>query len=221
MEFIHFLSEEYSKRGLTNETDRCVAIYGLMAGIARAKECQSRYGIFERYLHRNILWQRSDGKMKRIMYETPMVPSWSWMAYDGGIQFMDIHFSSVTWNDNVRFSNWTDKLQLEKHKYALVADVCIFRNCDLEQGDTSYTIVDSSKAERGQIQYDIEASEDLHTERCIVVGKGSLGYKILKNWKYYILVVRQSTVAGEYMRVGAGWIQNDYVVRHKLNVRVV
>jgi hypothetical protein len=221
MEFIHFLSEEYSKRGLTNETDRCVAIYGLMARIARARECQSRYGIFKDYLHRNILWQRSDGKMKRIMYETPMVPSWSWMAYNGGIQFMEIPYAKVDWNENIRFNNWIDKLRFEKHKYALVADICVFRDCGLEQRDTNYTIVDSSKAERGQIRYDVEASEDLHAERCVVVGKESQRYQTLTNWKYYILVVRQSSVDGEYRRVGAGWIQKDYIARHKLNVRVV
>lgn len=87
MEFIYFLSEGYSKRGLTDGTDRCVAISGLEARIARAIGCESRYGIFQRYLHRNLLWQRSDGKKtKRIGYETSIVPSWSWMAYDGGIR---------------------------------------------------------------------------------------------------------------------------------------
>jgi hypothetical protein len=73
--FIHFLSKEYSKRGLTNKTDRCVAISGLEARIARAIGCQSKYGIFWQYLHRNLLWQRSEEKMKRIEYDTLMVPS--------------------------------------------------------------------------------------------------------------------------------------------------
>jgi hypothetical protein len=39
IEFIHFLSEEYSKRGLTKKTNRCVAISGLEDRIARAKRC--------------------------------------------------------------------------------------------------------------------------------------------------------------------------------------
>jgi hypothetical protein len=210
MEFIQAPSEDYSRRGLAVETDRCVAISGLVARIARVRGCQSRYGIFEEYLHRNLLWLRSDEKVKRIGYTTQIVPSWSWMAYDGSIKFMEIPFNCLDWNVELRFN--------KKGKDALVTNVGVFRNCSLEQRDTSYAILDSSKAERGWIQYDIEASEDLQAERCVVVGRAS---QWLRNKKYYILVVRPTSVDGEYTRVGVGWIQSDYVVRQRLNVRVV
>ena len=210
MEFIQVLSEDYSRRGLAVETDRCVAISGLVARIARARRCQSRYGIFEGYLHRNLLWMRSDEKVKRIKYTTQIVPSWSWMAYDGSIKFMEFSFGCVEWNVELRFN--------KKGKDALVTNVGVFRKCSLEQRDTSYAILDSSKAERGWIQYNIEASEDLQAERCVVVGRES---QWLRNKKYYILVVRPTSVDGEYTRVGVGWIQSDYVVRQRLNVRVV
>src|SRR4051794_39540030 len=90
MEFIHFLFENYSKRWLTVKTDRCVAASGLEARIARTLDCKSRRGIFETFLHRNLLWQASDIKMEKIVYEARHVPSWSWMAYNGGIQFIKI-----------------------------------------------------------------------------------------------------------------------------------
>ena len=35
----------------------------------------------------------------------------------------------------------------------------------------------------------------------------------LRDKKYYILVVRPTSVDGEYTRIGVGWIQSDYVVR--------
>ncbi|KAF2178434.1 HET-domain-containing protein [Zopfia rhizophila CBS 207.26] len=221
MEFIHFLFENYSERDLTKETDRCVAISGLEASIARARGCRSRYGIFREYLHRNLLWQRPDGKKtQRIGYEPGSVPSWSWMAYGGGIQFMDILFGDVDWNNELRFNK---KPKMEG-RHALVTDIGAFRNCSLEQRDTSYAILDldSNKAERGWIQYDIETSEDLHAERCVVVGrKYHWVERGLSNTKYYILVVRPTSVDAEYRRVGVGWIQSDYVVRERLNVRVV
>jgi hypothetical protein len=99
----------------------------------------------------------------------------------------------------------------------LVTDVCVFRNCGLEQRDTSYAILDSSKAERGKIRYNVEASEDLHAERCVVVRRK---HKVEDNEfkdsdeikdedddisgveEYYILVVRLTSVDGEYRRVG-------------------
>ena len=224
IEFIHFLFENYSKRNLTEETDRCVAISGLEASIARAIGCQSRHGIFREYLHRNLLWQRSDGeKTQRIGYKPGIVPSWSWMAYGGGIQFMDIPFGHVGWNIKLQFNKERKhvfNIFKRKGRHALVADIGVFRNCSLEQRGISYAVLDSTEAERGRIWYDIEASGDLHTERCVVVGRNSRKDKHgPRNKKYYILVVRR--VDGEYRRVGVGWIQSDYVVRQTLNVLVV
>ena len=132
---------------------------------------------------------------------------------------MEIPFGCVDWNIKLRFNEEYEHVFFnKKEKHMLVTDVGVFRNCSLEQRDTSYAILDSSKAERGWIQYDIEASEDLQAERCVVVGRESQG---LKNKKYYILVVKPTSVDGEYTRVGVGWVQSDYVVRQRLNVRVV
>jgi len=127
---------------------------------------------------------------------------------------MDISFGDVDWNDRLRFG--------KKGKHVLVTDVGVFRNCSLEPRDISYAILDPSKAERGWIQYDIEVSEDLYAKRCVVVGRMSYEDEHrLRNKKYYILVVRLTSVDGEYRRVGVGWIQSDYVVRQRLSVRVV
>jgi hypothetical protein len=215
MEFIHFLFEDYSKRDLTEKTDRAVATSGLEARIARALRCQSRYGIFERYLHRNLLWQASDNKMERIKYPTRNVPSWSWMAYNGGIQFMDIPFGTVDWIDNLRFD--------KGRELALITDVGEFRDCTMEPDGKHYAIRDSGR-KRGWIQYDVEEDEDLFKERCVVAGKKSIKDKDgdrLDVKEYYILVVRPTSVDGEYKRVGVGLIQSDYVVRRRFNVRVI
>jgi len=39
--------------------------------------------------------------MKQIGYKTLIVLSWSWIAYNRGIQFMDIPFSDVDWIKNL------------------------------------------------------------------------------------------------------------------------
>ena len=227
IEFIYFLFEDYSKRDLTERTDRSVAISGLEARITGALKCRSGYGIFQRYLHRNLLWQRSDNKMERIVYKNQNVPSWSWMAYNGGIQFMDIPFGTVDWIDNLRFD--------KGRELVLITDVGEFRDCTMEPDGKYYAILDFGRRKRGWIQYDAEEDEDLFKERCVVVGKKSIedsedgdsedmdsedGDR-LDVKEYYILVVRPTSLDSEYKRVGVGLIQSDYVVRQRLNVRVV
>ena len=215
IEFIHFIFEDYSKRHLTEETDRCVAISGLEARIAHARGCECRYGIFELYLHRNLLWQRSDGeKTQRIGYKPGIVPSWSWMAYGGGIEFMDIPFGNVYWIDKLRFD--------KECRLALTADLGAFLDCTVQPDGNQYAVLDFGGMKRGWIQYDVEESKDeesknLHKIECVVAGKKS--NKDVQ--EYYILVVRPTEVDGEYRRVGVGLIQSDYVGRQERDVRVM
>jgi len=134
---------------------------------------------------------------------------------------MDIPFGTVEWNMKLRF-NEEYMFFKRKGRHALVTNIGVFQNCSLEQRDTNYAILDSSEAERGHIQYDTKASEDLYAERCVVVGMDSYEYEHgLRSKKYYILVVRRTRVDGEYTRVGVGWIRSDYVRRQRLKVRVV
>ena len=214
MEFIHFLFEDYSKRDLTEKTDRAIATSGLEARIERTLMCQSRYGIFERYLHRNLLWQASDNKMEPIEYPTRNVPSWSWMAYNGGIQFIDIPFGTVDWIKNLQFD--------KERKPALITDIGEFRDGIMEPDGNYYAVLDFDRMKRGWIQYDVEEGEDLCNERCVVVGKrSSKDGDRLDVKEYYILVVRPTSVDGEYKRVGVGLIQSNYVVRRGFNMRVI
>jgi hypothetical protein len=215
VEFIHFLFEEYSKRSLTLAADKCIAISGLEHRIARARGCESRYGIFLAYLHRNILWQRPDKKLERIEYRKQHVPSWSWMAYKGGLEFIHIPWYDV---------DWFDKLRFDELKHVLVTDVGVFRNCSLERRDIDCAILDSRKVNIGWLRYDVEEGEDLCTERCVVVGKvrqevSEDGDKSVG--QYYILIVRPTSRDDEFTRVGVGLIQTDYVLRQRLDVRIV
>ena len=137
---------------------------------------------------------------------------------------MDIPFGEVDWNRKLRFNKEYKHIffNIFKRKggHALVTNIGVFRNCSLEQRDMSYAVLDSSRAERGRIWYDIKSGGDLHTERCVVVGRDSCKDE-RGSRKYYILVVGLTNVDGEYTRVGAGWIQSDYVARQRLSVRVV
>jgi hypothetical protein len=222
IEFIQFLSTEYSRRGLTEKTDRCTAISGLENRIAQAKKCETRFGIFQSFLPRCLLWQRTgERNTDRIGYETQSVPSWSWMAYSGSIQFMDITFGDVEWVRRLRFNRrYKYKPFNKKWKPALVTNISSFRHCSLKQSETGCAVLDSGGSERGEIQYDVETHERLDSERCVVLGRDVLE-SVAGKRNYYILVVRPTSMENEYTRVGAGWIQGDYVARQDLQVLIV
>ncbi|KAF2786010.1 HET-domain-containing protein [Melanomma pulvis-pyrius CBS 109.77] len=210
-EFIRFLIENYSERGLTKQTDRCVAMSGLHTRIARTIGCDGRYGTLETYLHRNLLWHASNLKLQKIEYKS-YVPSWSWMAYHGGIRFLDekeLPVGEVHWITSLCFDKDRDC------DHALIADVGVFKNCTMELEGSCYAVFNLSKTNRGWIRYDVEDGKNLLEEHCVVVGS-------TKNSEdYYILLVRPTTVDGEYERVGIGRVSKNCLVRTRANVRVV
>ncbi|KAK4195606.1 hypothetical protein QBC40DRAFT_343340 [Triangularia verruculosa] len=106
----------YSRLGLTNSFDRPTAINGLQARILRALKAKGGFGVFDEgeslgLLRRSLLWHRDDGsddaesgktdKLVPITFPADraisMVPSWSWMKYEGGIRYLDVGFDSVEW----------------------------------------------------------------------------------------------------------------------------
>ncbi|CAI9636429.1 unnamed protein product [Alternaria burnsii] len=212
VEFIHFLFENYSKRGLSKDTDRCVAVSGLEARIARALPCtNSRYGIFQEHLHRNLLWQASDSNMKRIMYDKDrQVPSWSWMACGGGIKFMEVAIGSVSWVNALAFD-------AERDSVALIADVGKFRYVNLKPDGDRYTVSNFFGRARGWIQYDVEGGDSGHGDHCVVIGR-TAG---IRKKHYYILVVVPAREDGEYTRIGAGMVRTGFVKRLRAGVRIV
>ena len=138
---------------------------------------------------------------------------------------MDIPFGDIDWNIKLQFNKeckYIFNIFKRKERHALVTDIGVFQNCSLEQRDIIYTILDLSKAERGQIWYDIESSGDLYTKQCVVIKRNSYRDKHgPRNKKYYILVVRLTSVDGEYTKVRVGWVQSNYIVRQRLNMQVM
>jgi hypothetical protein len=213
VEFIHFLFQDYSNRGLTEPRDRRVAASGLEARIAGALECRSNHGIFETHLHRNILWQASDKKTARIAYENNQgVPSWSWMACSGGIRFIEIDWGLVSWVHALAFD--------EHDSAALIADVGEFRHVTLERNGDRYTVSNTSGGREGWLQYDIEGSESGRKDHCVVIGRTEKNEEE-KEEHYYILVVVPTGEDGEYTRIGVGMVQSSCVKRLRAGVRIV
>jgi hypothetical protein len=220
LSFLEDLLMDYSKRALSERTDRAIALSGLAARIAKAQACEEKYGIFGLYLHRNLLWQRCDlqSTMARIEYKSRDVPSWSWMAYTGGIDFMNLDFGNLELFENLRF----DKKH-ENDKQTLITNIWEFQDChpgEMEKAGSVATrceIFDSCDAKKGWIVYDVKREADFLSERGVVVGRtGSEG-----QWEYHMLIVRQRDgKEGEYERLGVGKVQEGYLVRQAADICV-
>ena len=94
-----------------------------------------------------------DNKMEQIVYKNWNVPLWSWMAYNGGIQFINIPFGTVNWINNLWF--------YKRRKLVLITNVGEFWDCTMELDGKHYAILDFSRMKRGWIWYNIEEDKDL------------------------------------------------------------
>ncbi|TWU71178.1 hypothetical protein ED733_000708 [Metarhizium rileyi] len=170
VQLFELLFERYSNFVLTRNTDRSVAISGLERRLAQTFETEVGYGIFNRYLHRSLLWQRSgDERMRRIHYPTKKrkVPSWSWMAYEGGIQYVHVPFGAVEWNDAVHASFAGSQRDNSDHDQQL--DIGML-GIELKAPAREFRLF----GERGSLVFDEQDRRDIEHLRCIVVGRQKL-----------------------------------------------
>jgi hypothetical protein len=213
VDFLNSLFEGYSMRGLTQPTDRVTAIFGLQSRIESTLGCEGRYRVLKKNLHRNLLWQRhGTEKIERIAYNNLKALSWSWMAYRGGIKFVDVPFAisdEIRWQIELKFD--------EERNYALTGSLGKFWKCTIIRGETRHVILDYRETERGWLQFDAEDSTDLDLQKCVVVGRTGRGPQI----KYFILVVRPTATNREYERVGVGLIQKSHVSKLEDGIRIV
>lgn len=107
IQLVQHFYEAYSALALSHASDRSQAVAGLQRRIARAFGSAATYGVLWRWQERTLLWRAArPGALTPIDYRldcgsSAQPPSWSWMAYDGRITFMDIPFDGVEWMSNV------------------------------------------------------------------------------------------------------------------------
>lgn len=140
------------------------------------------------------------------------------MAYTRGIEFVvEDRFSKFDCYRNLKFA-------FEESKVFLVADLWKFVECisKEEVGGSGVTTlqetVTPSREVIGRVTYDLENGQDLSLIGCAVVGRSTVEESGHRDC--YILVLRHKS-GNEYERVGVGWVQQNYISRQKLDVRIV
>ncbi|TGO45211.1 hypothetical protein BCON_0412g00030 [Botryotinia convoluta] len=214
LSFLQSFLEDYSQRGITIPTDRAVALSGLVARIAEQLPCEVHHGIFDMFLHRTLLWRRSgQQKSKKIEYmpHNVPVPSWSWMAYEGRIEFPRDDFGAL--------DLFTDLIFIEQ---TLTTTVWEFTDPAMklkkEKDGTCYELLDSNEVKKGWV--DLDEEKELPAKRgVVVVAKHKTDQP--GNSQYFVLIVRSKESNDEYERLGIGMIQTDCGLRKKGKVRIL
>uniref|UniRef100_A0A8H7TQ80 Heterokaryon incompatibility domain-containing protein n=1 Tax=Bionectria ochroleuca TaxID=29856 RepID=A0A8H7TQ80_BIOOC len=174
---LQYIQELYSGLTLGYLTDRPKAMQGIEKRIARVFKSQARYGIYEVFFARTMLWTASvTGGLTRI---DPMggkrVPSWSWMSYAGRITYMDIPFRKVLWLENLKNPFDTDQsLELwDEHLSGVANDLVV----DAWEG-------------MAEIVFDCGFDQNnRHAWKCVLLGKEG-AVNSLKESVYYALIIR-------------------------------
>ncbi|OXV05317.1 hypothetical protein Egran_06915, partial [Elaphomyces granulatus] len=214
--FFQNIYEQYSRLDFTIVTDRSAALAGLEERLARTYETHGSFGILERFLHRSLMWQRAgDAPMTKVRYSKDRnVPSWSWMAVEGPIQYMDIPFDGVNWSEDIR-SPFKQLVGVIGSQYDIAGDIdAIARDLVLPLQGADVQVV-----------FDQPGGTQPRVLKCVVVAKEKVD-RVTDLQKYYVLLVRSiraSQGSKEYERTGVATVRRRHVSLNEgvVNVRIV
>ncbi|KAM0237420.1 hypothetical protein ACHAP5_009050 [Fusarium lateritium] len=213
---VQALYQQYSKRLFWDAQDRPIAIAGLEKKLTSEFDTHGGYGVFEAFLERGLLWKRPGGSsfLKPINFPKERnVPTWSWMAYDGLITYVEVDFDKVNWNREVSSPFATQSAAYGKWHWEAdgtnkppILGLLRVRGLNLTQSkDTLFET----------ITFDVSDAYQPAELRCVVLGKakldGFLGPVVLN---CYVVIVESSTdntLRGVFTRVGAGVLKEDQI----------
>jgi hypothetical protein len=235
IEYFQDLYRQFSRLDFTRCSDRPFAIAGLEKRLRKAFDTHGGFGIFDDgdrlhdgngLFHRSLLWKRSEeedkiredvpeGEDPVIQWLEPIdfsfknirVPTWSWMAYKGAIDYMKPDYGAAIWETKDIIPPWTQgcktPVAVVDNDVALVVVVRDFN-------------VAGNKAGECKLTYDRQRTTALHGQRaqCVVVARSKEPED--ENLKrFFMLLVAAQDVAGEkhkiYSRVGTGFMLGRFI----------
>jgi len=234
IELYQGLYERFSNLQITFPGDRPVAIKGLETRLMNTFNTAGGFGVFEIYLHRCLLWQRSGGPLKRIaVFHGPTVPSWSWMAYIGGICYLEIPYGTVAWESDV-VSPFVTGTGGDRRKpgggydaegkvpgiravaWDLASDIAVLTAGD-EQGVGRVILDEPDSEETGMRHLD-------GVLKCVVVGRSKRQLKD-EEQAHYVLIIAAATTpdssAKVWERIGVGVLTKANIALEDLGTKVL
>jgi len=151
IKYIQSLPQEYARARLSKASDKVIAIAGLSQRIERVLPSNGRFGVFEVFLPRLLLWRvsdRGDGVGGGTSNREHRIPSWSWMMHDR-IEFFPEEHIRVLKRGTITFGSLTSDSAQELH-----APVRRLLQCKIVQQSGCYGISDSNNNNLGELWFD-------------------------------------------------------------------
>jgi hypothetical protein len=179
-------------------------------------------GVTRGLLRRSLLWRRGidTPSLERIHFPSEslvsVVPSWSWMAYAGGIDYLQPDFGNFEWEDlqspwSPNAPNNISSTDPHTANIALIATARVFDRGVALQGE-------------GELIFDTPGGSSRPKNLCVVLGKAK-GSPSLETQRHYVLLVeatRNRDRDGEvlYERVGTGYLPGKCISQNGSSVRI-
>jgi hypothetical protein len=204
------LYTNFCRLQFSHVTDKPFAISGLEQRLTDRFEDVSGAGIFGKHKGRCLLWRRAEGvaSLKPIEFgigkpRTQKPPSWSFIAHEGGIEYIDVPGHTVDWDiPGLRLTGTPGNSWL----YAEQPSTFDADAFDFETDPESKVVYDMPGDPRG-------------ADKCVKIGKSGEAF-------FYILVVRPAPGAqtrdgrAPYKRAGAGYIPTSWLKNEAKAVKV-
>jgi hypothetical protein len=211
--------ERYSRLRFSYDVDRPRAFQPLEKLLLQALGSEGGCGVVARFLGRSLLWRRGTGQtLERIEFPAGQnIPSWSWQAYIGGINYLSIPPDTVEWKQiHCRFGNTDSHGGVPDKSSEAIAEI----TAEAWNFDAQALLADISnnltvvwdRGEHGR-------RKDL---RCITVGSSKVhSDRIGAPPANYLLIVAPCADSEAFERLGIGYMDGEGpATRTKLVVKV-
>ncbi|KAI1854174.1 hypothetical protein JX266_001315 [Neoarthrinium moseri] len=225
--FYEGLYSLYTRLEFTRISDRPIAIAGLEKRLIRDLKAHGGFGVFDdgrSLLQRSLLWRRGREVTALTRIDPDLssvsVPTWSWMAYDGGVDYLDLPLGGVHWLPSTEAiqSPWasegTDTWHTDDGKESVELEACA-RPFAAAPGSRGLTTHDEIMIVYDNPNMMNREDGDL---MCVVVGSARNKGSIEEDMVHYVLVIALSQGLSyaedgrqRYERVGVGRMKGKFL----------
>jgi hypothetical protein len=221
--------EKYTELSLTSRADRPTAIAALERRMLQALDAKGGFGVvddvgMEGILNMSLLWRRAPGMglvgLTRIEFPRytsfEEVPSWSWMSYEGSIEYLEVDFTNTDWKRVT--SPWSQV------SYRIPGSSLLAKARQLKENSGDPSPLKANIFMDDPYTQDLRLRED---DYFVILGRGQKHLMVEADVVHYVLIVRENRQIlhnGERIvceRIGVGAIPERFLSTAEVDVEVV